>query len=56
MKKDFRKSCTLLLAFLFAGSLQAQPLLWPIAGKKAGEDILSQPQMYIDKEIGRAHV
>ena len=56
MKKDFRKSCTLLLAFLFAGSLQAQPLLWPIAGKKAGEDILSQPQMYIDKELNSSEL
>ena len=51
MKKDFRKSGTLLLAFLLAGSLQAQSLQWPIAGKKEGEDILSRPQAYIGSEL-----
>lgn len=30
---------------------QAQTLLWPIAGKTAGEDILSQPQNYIGDEL-----
>ncbi len=29
----------------------AQNLLWPIAGKEAGEDILSQPQNYIGSEL-----
>ena len=51
MKKDFRKSGSLLLAFLLAGSLQAQSLQWPIAGKKEGEDILSRPQAYIGSEL-----
>lgn len=30
---------------------QAQTMLWPIAGKSAGEDILSQPQNYIGEEL-----
>ena len=51
MKKVFRKSGTFLLAILLAGSLQAQSLQWPIAGKKEGEDILSRPQAYIGNEL-----
>ena len=51
MKSNLRKTGVLLLTLLFAGTVQAQNLLWPIAGKKAGEDILSQPQTYIDKEL-----
>ncbi len=51
MKKGFRKSGTLLLAILLTGSLQAQSLQWPIAGKKEGEDILSRPQAYIGNEL-----
>ena len=50
MKKDFRKSGTFWLVFLLAGSLQAQNLQWPIAGKKEGEDILARPQAYIGSE------
>ena len=56
MKKDFRKSGSLLLAFLLAGSLQAQSLQWPIAGKKEGEDILSRPQAYIGSEQNHYHL
>ena len=51
MKSNLRKSGALLLTLLLTGTVQAQNLLWPIAGKKAGEDILSQPQTYIDKEL-----
>ena len=51
MKKGFRKTGSILLAFLLAGSLQAQSLQWPIAGKKEGEDILSRPQAYISGEL-----
>ena len=47
----FRRTGALVLSVLLAITVQAQNLLWPIAGKKAGEDILSQPQTYIDKEL-----
>ena len=46
-----RRTGALVLSVLLAITVQAQNLLWPIAGKKAGEDILSQPQTYIDKEL-----
>lgn len=56
MKKGFRMSGTLLLAILLTGSLQAQSLQWPIAGKKEGEDILSRPQAYIGNELNYAEL
>lgn len=31
-------------------SVDAQELLWPMAGKKAGENILYKPQAYIDNK------
>lgn len=42
------------IALSFAA--QAQPLLWPIAGKTAGEDIISQPQNYIGEELNYSNL
>lgn len=38
------------LSFLSLNA-QSQTMLWPIAGKTAGENILSQPQNYIGEEL-----
>ncbi len=46
------KIAALLVYFLATPlAVQAQTLLWPIAGKLAGENILSQPQTYIGTEL-----
>ena len=45
-----RRIVSLALVFLSL-TAQAQILVWPIAGKAAGEDILSQPQNYIGEEL-----
>jgi hypothetical protein len=41
----------LLLMVIVPSSLAQDVWLWPVQGKKAGEDILYRPQDYIDKEL-----
>lgn len=41
----------LLVLILAATNVQAQVWTWPIAGQKAGANILSRPNTHIDKEL-----
>lgn len=44
--------CTLVTSV----GISAQVLAWPIAGKNAGENVLYQPQRYLEKELVRDHI
>ncbi len=48
--KPMKKILVICLACLSLAA-QAQTFLWPMAGKKAGEDILAQPQGFIGDEL-----
>lgn len=43
-----------LLAFVSSLAIYGQQWQWPIAGKKAGSDILYAPQSFIDRELNFA--
>lgn len=48
--KPMKKILVICLACLSLAA-QAQTFVWPMAGKKAGEDILAQPQGFIGDEL-----
>ena len=47
----YRIIVTHIAILIISFTSQAQTMLWPIAGKTAGENILSQPQSYIGDEL-----
>ena len=51
MRRIFQSSAVMLTIIIFQASVAfAQTWLWPMAGHKAGENIVSQPSSYIGKE------
>lgn len=46
----------MICAGVTALTAQAQEMLWPIAGKSAGENILYKPQTYLDQELVIEHL
>lgn len=49
--KHFEKHMLLCCALLFSLELSAQEFIWPMAGKKAGENIIGKPQTYVGTEM-----
>lgn len=52
MSTQLQKSAiALAIIMLLASAAFAQTLLWPMAGHKAGENIISQPDSHVGKEF-----
>ena len=57
MRRIFQSSAVMLTIIIFQASVAfAQTWLWPMAGHKAGENIVSQPSSYIGKEYNCCNI